>query len=358
MSNNKNPINDFYLPDLVNKNSLIDSNLAFSELATSSRYSLHTTNSKKTKMSNHDSRAGNHSHSKLSKYHYHLKIDKVYGDKKLKLCGQCTMPSNLSRDLKQLGKLAKSGSEDDILTTEKNSYLASVMKPNNDFTESKIDFKVLDLTAERQSGFSLPIIFLPVDLFNFKQLRRLHLDCNQIRNIPDMLGENLTNLEILTISSNCLQYLPDSLVNLKKLVSLHLSNNEFKYFPSIVCKIENLKFLDLSSNELEDLSQDIGMLRNLETLLLFQNRLRKLPDSIGKLSRLTTLWLGNNKLTALPRQITQMNSLEWDDQSFNLSTNIEGNPLVDPPYDVCAKGITAIREYYQPKKIKNKNQQK
>lgn len=286
-----------------------------------------------------------HSHHKNSKYHYHLKLDKIYGDKKLKLCGQCTAPSNLSNDLKQLGKLTKQ--------TNSKENLNSIRSIDFD-PDQKIDFEVLDLTAERQSGLNLPIIHLPIDLFNFKQLRRLHLDCNQIRTLPDKLGENLVNLQVLTVSSNNLQYLPDTLENLNKLQSLHLSNNKFKYFPLVVCRIESLKFLDLSTNEIEDVSTEIGEMKNLETLLLFQNRLKILPESIGRLAKLRTLWLGNNKLTHLPKEISMLNSLEWDNQSFALSTNLEGNPLVEPPFEVCSKGIQAIKEYFNAKKVKSK----
>ncbi|CAF0814427.1 unnamed protein product [Brachionus calyciflorus] len=275
-----------------------------------------------------------HSHQKNSKYHYHLKSDKIYGDKKLKLCGKCIIPSNLSNDLKQLNKLTRNLNPED----EEESHPI-------DFNKDLIDFEVLDLTAERQSGLNLPLVFLPNDLFSFKQLKRLHLDCNMIRVIPDMLGDNLVSLEILTITSNLLQSLPNSLANLKKLHSIHLASNEFKQFPDVLCKIKTLRFLDLSSNKLESLPSMIGDLKNLESLLLFQNNLKSVPKTIGKLEFLRTLWLGNNNLNSLPYKITNLINLDWDD--LNLTTNIDGNPLVDPPLEVCIKGLNSIREYYQ-----------
>jgi hypothetical protein len=45
-----------------------------------------------------------HHQNQNSKYHYHLQYDKIYGDKKLKLCGQCMMPKNIGNDLKQLNR--------------------------------------------------------------------------------------------------------------------------------------------------------------------------------------------------------------------------------------------------------------
>lgn len=68
-----------------------------------------------------------------------------------------------------------------------------------------IEFDVLDLSSGRQSGVNLPIVVLPVDICRFTQLKRLHLDCNQIRVVPDELGQNLVNLEILTLSNNRLK---------------------------------------------------------------------------------------------------------------------------------------------------------
>ena len=46
-------------------------------------------------------------HQKLSKYHYHVKIDKTYGEKTLKLCGKCSVPANLSKDLRLLSRMVK-----------------------------------------------------------------------------------------------------------------------------------------------------------------------------------------------------------------------------------------------------------
>lgn len=276
-----------------------------------------------------------HSNQKPSKYHYHIKSDSIYGDKKLKICGKCIIPVNLSTDLKQLNKLTRSS----VFENEENL-------PVN-FKDKTIQFNVLDLSTDRQSGLNLPIIFLPNDLFAFKQLKRLHLDCNLIKNIPEMLGENLVNLEILTITSNQLQNLPKSMSNLSKLKYLHLANNNFKQFPEIVCQILSLNFLDLSSNKLEHLPDSLGYLKNLKSLLLFENRIRNVPKTIGDLSKLETLWLGNNKITTLPMQIIKLTNLDWD--VFKLSANIDGNQLVDPPQDVCSKGLTSIKNYYQSK---------
>lgn len=209
---------------------------------------------------------------KPSKYHYHLKVDQIYGDKILKLCGQCTQPENLIKDLRYLDKNMKrfesltddsnsststsatsttstalssqSGGNASSLSTTTNGnhfhhphnnsgyhphhssslpimqqqgkklvsradllmmHRSSMQTLDSSGNKLSIEFDVLDLSSGRQSGVNLPIVVLPVDICRFTQLKRLHLDCNQIRVVPDELGQNLVNLEILTLSNNRLK---------------------------------------------------------------------------------------------------------------------------------------------------------
>ncbi|CAF4681911.1 unnamed protein product, partial [Rotaria magnacalcarata] len=81
----------------------------------------------------------------------------------------------------------------------------------------------------------------------------------------------------------------------------------------------------------------IHNLKQLRTLLLLGNRIKTLPDSVCQLSKLETLWLGDNKLTELPKSFPQLKHLDWY-HHCELSSNFEGNPLVNPPLDVCRKG--------------------
>ena len=62
---------------------------------------------------------------------------------------------------------------------------------------------------------------------------------------------------------------------------------------------------------------------------------------------LRCLWLGDNLLTSLPRNIGQLNLTDWDNFGHHMfSTIIEGNPLKDPPMEVCRQGIRAIAQYF------------
>jgi hypothetical protein len=321
----------------------------------SSRFTHKENKSFQTDLQKHTNK--NHALRSNSKYHYHLKQDKFYGDKKLKLCGQCTTPSNLSKELKQLNKFAKksltnSSSPETNRGDEEEATASFYLNKIDD--DEKIEFFSLDLTSEPANGVSqLPIINLPNDLFKFTQLTRLHLDGNSIKQIPDLLGEKLVNLEVLTLSNNNLKQLPQTLKNLDKLYSMHLANNRFEQFPEILCNFNSLKYLDLTSNRLAKLSSNINKLQRLESLILFDNLIKELPDSLFKLERLTCLWLGQNSLSKLSKKILDLKNLDWIGHNTTLvSSSIGGNPLKDPPYYICTRGIEAIREYYEDKEKK------
>jgi hypothetical protein len=271
---------------------------------------------------------------------YHLKYDCIYGDHKLKISGKNEI-NRLSTDLKNINRMLKVGKGCVPPLERQDKGLFSIKKSKNIFA--------LDLSAERETGLSFPLLRIPVELFEMVQLVRLHLDCNRIRSIPDQFGFELKNLEILTLSNNNIKWLPMSLSNLKSLKSIHLSHNKFDLFPFVLCCLQTLRFLDISSNYLYDIPCEIENLIQLESLLLFQNSLQSIPKSIGNLRNLRTLWLGSNQLLRLPAEICDIPNLDWTCDNFDLSSNIDKNPLVDPPMGICLKGICSIREYFEKK---------
>lgn len=209
---------------------------------------------------------------------------------------------------------------------------------------SLIELTTLDMSASRESNLDYLLDRLPVELICLKNLRCLHIDVNNISLIPTELGD-LVNLEKLTLTNNKLTCLPSSFTKLKKLTSLHLANNSFEHFPIVICSLTNLKFLDFSNNQLTILPDQIGDLKYLEILLLFNNLLEGIPDTLCDLKNLKTLWLGDNFIRKLPQAICNLKNLDWEHSQ--LSSNVNGNPLVDPPLDVCNKGVKAIASYYR-----------
>lgn len=289
---------------------------------------------------------------KLTKHHYHLKIDKIYDEKTLKLCGQCKLQSHLSNDLVQLRRFLKQRTQsNDKFILNKKYFINQVNNDNNQhpqkISDEKIYFKSLDLTTERESGLNHPIYLIPNELFHYKQLTRLHLDRNALKFIPELFGDSLLNLEILTLSNNKLTHLPATFAKLKKLCSLHFASNRFEKFPEVLCELKSLKFLDFTDNKLTEITPKISHLRQIETLLLYKNFLKDLPESMEKMSNLSTLWIGDNNLKKFPTQLLNLKKLDWEE--YLLPSHLEGNPFEEPDINVCQQGLQAIRDYYKSK---------
>ena len=80
---------------------------------------------------------------------------------------------------------------------------------------------------------------------------------------------------------------------------------------------------------------------------MFINHLVGLPAEICHLSNLRCLWIGHNRIRRLPRDFGSLHGLDWGKSVHMPSTVIEGNPLEDPPVEICMKGIHAIEQYFK-----------
>ena len=207
------------------------------------------------------------------------------------------------------------------------------------------ELQVLDLSPERQACLFYHLPEVPPAIARLRNLRVLMLDTNDLRELPPQLG-HLSNLERLSLSNNLLTSLPDNLAHLRSLTSLHAANNEFQQIPECLYAMTSLRFLDFSDNSLLSLSERLACLERLESLLLFANLLRALPSNIGLLTDLRCLWVGNNRLRSLPHSVTALEKLDWG-RLHTWSPALDGNPLKDPPLDVCKRGVTAIETYFR-----------
>ncbi|CAF0973921.1 unnamed protein product [Rotaria magnacalcarata] len=206
------------------------------------------------------------------------------------------------------------------------------------------ELEILDLSTERTSGLDFRIERLPRAIGYLYRLRVLNLDVNGLTSLPNEIGE-LKNLECLTVSCNRLQTLPLSYKKLTRLESLHLASNCFQAFPLVICQMESLRFLDLSCNRIGVLPPTLSKLKRLRTLMLYNNKISEWPDPLCDLLELHTLWLGKNELKRLPLHFGQLRHLDW--ANYPLSSNIDDNPLMSPPLNVCQLGIQAIRDYLE-----------
>lgn len=219
------------------------------------------------------------------------------------------------------------------------------------FTQLK-KLRTLDVDHNKLQNF-------PPELLALSDLEELDCSGNKLEGLPGNITM-LQSLKILWLSSTHISSLPETFCDLQNLESLMLDNNSLAALPRSFGKMQKLKMLNLSSNSFEDFPQVILTITSLEELYLSRNRLSFLPDEVGQLSNLANLWLDNNRITFLPDSIVKLEKLEelvlQGNQIAILPDNfgkltkvniwkVKDNPLIQPPYEVCMKGIPYIAAY-------------
>ncbi|XP_059847137.1 leucine-rich repeat and IQ domain-containing protein 4-like isoform X3 [Hypanus sabinus] len=217
--------------------------------------------------------------------------------------------------------------------------------------------------------------FIPPAVLRLQYLEELHLEGNQIEEIPAEIG-SLRRLRVLYLNNNSLSRICDQLVECQNLQSLDLSNNPLDcgiptqvlchlqalqelrlsnlnlvQLPAQICKklhhlqllglsgnslttlpceirnLTQLQQLHLKSNKLHGLPPGFCQLLKLEVLNLRQNLLNCLPDDIGSLKNLKHLYLSHNKLTTMPESLDKCLSMCVLDISGNrLHANVKALP--------------------------------
>ncbi|NXY64817.1 MFHA1 protein, partial [Callaeas wilsoni] len=190
----------------------------------------------------------------------------------------------------------------------------------------------LDCSGNRHLGA------LPEGIAALRRLKILWLSGTGLASLPKGLCQ-LSALESLMLDGNRLQALPAGFGRLQRLKMLNLSSNLLEEFPSAILALPSLEELYLSRNQLTVLPPHLCQLHQLRTLWLDNNRIRYLPDSIVLLHSLEELVLQGNQIAVLPEGFGQLSRVTlW---------KIKDNPLIQPPYEVCMKGIPYIAAYQQ-----------
>ncbi|XP_029283136.1 malignant fibrous histiocytoma-amplified sequence 1 homolog [Cottoperca gobio] len=199
----------------------------------------------------------------------------------------------------------------------------------------------------------------PPEILALGELEELDCSGNKFEVLPADIMK-LQSIKILWLSSLHMSRLPDSFCLLQQLESLMLDGNELAALPAAFSCMQRLKMLNISSNEFEDFPQVILSITGLEEIYLSRNKLTHIPEEVGQLVKLANLWLDNNNITYLPDSIVELEKLEElvlqgnqiailpDDFGKLSKVNIwkvKDNPLIQPPYEVCMKGIPYIAAY-------------
>ncbi|XP_033111272.1 leucine-rich repeat serine/threonine-protein kinase 1-like [Anneissia japonica] len=133
-------------------------------------------------------------------------------------------------------------------------------------------------------------------------------DNHDLRRIPAELIWSHPYLEILDISNNLLESLPEPLQadvsNNSRLVNINASRNELHSVPLAYFNLPHLQVLDLSRNLLTSLPKasttSLWQCPDLSDLDISRNQLSTIPKSIEGATQLTKLNIAYNKLKCLP----------------------------------------------------------
>lgn len=180
------------------------------------------------------------------------------------------------------------GSLTNVHTLKARSNRITGPLPASLFTEC-VALRILDLSQNELTPS------IPEEIGNLNELRDVSLSTNKLAQVPQSLFY-LANLRALDLSHNMLQDLPPGL-SCTTLVSLNLSHNRLRSIPSLAA-LASLESLHCASNQIQ-LLPELSALVQLKTLDASQNQLTSFPNLPRLQSKLNQLVLSYNRITEI-----------------------------------------------------------
>ncbi|WP_458128035.1 leucine-rich repeat-containing protein kinase family protein [Pseudomonas sp. Z2-11] len=150
----------------------------------------------------------------------------------------------------------------------------------------------------------------PREIFNLADsLEILDLSGNQLDTLPDDLYR-LPRLRVLFCSDNCFTELPECLGRCSALTMIGFKANRIEHVTAQALP-PLLRWLILTDNRVSQLPDELGHRPHLQKLMLAGNRLQQLPESLAQCHRLELLRIAANQLTELPSWLLELPSLSW-----------------------------------------------
>jgi tRNA A-37 threonylcarbamoyl transferase component Bud32 len=143
----------------------------------------------------------------------------------------------------------------------------------------------------------------------------------ELTTFPEAIYKQKDSLELLDLSNNKLNSLPEDIHLFSKLKICFFSNNLFVEFPKQLSKCKNLTMIGFKSNQISDIPED-SFPPTLQWLILTDNKISKLPKSIGDCLYLQKCGLAGNLISVLPDEMKRCSRLELIRISANKLTEI------------------------------------
>jgi Leucine-rich repeat (LRR) protein len=174
-----------------------------------------------------------------------------------------------------------------------------------------------------------------------KKIKKIIIDGQPLWFLPEHFSSFFPDLEDLTITnSQFLSLQPNDLKEFKSLKNLKLNNNELKDItPDVFSSLENLEKLDLSHNHINKIDpKTFKNLKSLKEIRLNDNKLGSIKSDIfSPNEKLDKVWLNNNQLTELnPKFVNHMEKIAY--------VNLKKNKCTDVIYQGSTRDLEAIRE--------------
>jgi hypothetical protein len=127
--------------------------------------------------------------------------------------------------------------------------------------------------------------------------------------VPPEVFALADTLEVLDLSGNRLQSLPDAFASLQHLRILFCSDNHFTTLPEVLGRCAALDIVGFKANRIASVPA-LSLPPSLRWLILTDNRIAELPDTLGDCTGLQKLMLAGNRLRRLPAGIAACQRLE------------------------------------------------
>ena len=119
--------------------------------------------------------------------------------------------------------------------------------------------------------------------------QRIDLSCG-LTEFPREIFDLADSLEVLNLSGNALDALPDDLHRLHRLRVLFCSDNRFTVLPEAVGRCEGLDIVGFKANRIDHVPA-AALPPRLRWLILTDNAIAELPDALGEtVAHLHLLW--------------------------------------------------------------------
>ncbi len=192
---------------------------------------------------------------------------------------------------------------------------------NPDFMDNKA--AVTDLSLAGPSNVWSNLLYNDTVWKSFKRLKKLELNSNELTTLPSSLEALSPTLEILFLSENNFDAIPEVVGKMSRLRMISLRGNCFTELSSTNLPT-SLMWLILTNNKISRIDPNVSKLKGLRKLMLSHNKLTEIPSELGECKNLELVRLASNEIhVALPEQFLTLPKLAW--------ISLGGNPIAEVP---------------------------